>query len=284
MQQKLTTTDHRRDSAGLTYIYPVISRRAGGLSIGINLNINNTCNWRCLYCQVPGLKRGSASAVNLALIEQELNSFLRDVIEGDFYDRYQVAAWQRGIRDIAFSGNGEPTSVREFDRVIETVGRTVRTWNPPEKINFVLITNGSLIHQSRVREGIRKLDALGGEVWFKIDSATENGRKRINDAVISQKRVIENLTMASRLCPTWIQTCVFQLDGAPFPEAERSAYLAFLENLLERQVTLRGVLLYGPARPSMQKEAARLAPLSDEWMAAFASDIRQLGIEVKISL
>ena len=51
----LTTTDHDRGSAGLTYVYPVISRRSGGLSIGINLNPNNACNWRCIYCQLHAL-------------------------------------------------------------------------------------------------------------------------------------------------------------------------------------------------------------------------------------
>ena len=47
----LTVDDHRRDSAGMRYVYPVLSRRARGVSIGINLNPNNACNWRCVYCQ-----------------------------------------------------------------------------------------------------------------------------------------------------------------------------------------------------------------------------------------
>ena len=49
----------------MTYVYPVVSRRAGGVSIGINLNPNNACNWRCVYCQVPDLKRGAAPAIEL---------------------------------------------------------------------------------------------------------------------------------------------------------------------------------------------------------------------------
>ena len=40
----LTIADHRRDSAGLTPSIP--SYRAGrAASIGINLNVNNACNW-----------------------------------------------------------------------------------------------------------------------------------------------------------------------------------------------------------------------------------------------
>ncbi len=63
--QRLTILDHSRDSAGLIYVYPVISRRAGGISVGINLNVNNACNWRCIYCQVPGLSRGAPPPVDL---------------------------------------------------------------------------------------------------------------------------------------------------------------------------------------------------------------------------
>ena len=48
MSQVLNIYDHDRDSAGMTYVYPVISRRAGGVSVGINLNTNKACNWRCI--------------------------------------------------------------------------------------------------------------------------------------------------------------------------------------------------------------------------------------------
>ena len=80
--EHLTVEDHNRDVSGLTYVYPVVSRRAGGVSIGINLNINNACNWRCLYCQVPNLTRGTPPPINLALLEKELRSFLNELLHG----------------------------------------------------------------------------------------------------------------------------------------------------------------------------------------------------------
>ena len=60
----LNVHDHSRESVGMKYIYPVVSRRAGGVSIGINLNTNNACNWACIYCQVPNLTRGTAPPVD----------------------------------------------------------------------------------------------------------------------------------------------------------------------------------------------------------------------------
>ena len=61
----LTIEDHRRDSAGMRYVYPVVSRRAGGVSVGINLNVNNACNWACVYCQVDNLTRGGPPPIDL---------------------------------------------------------------------------------------------------------------------------------------------------------------------------------------------------------------------------
>src|SRR3989338_9353712 len=84
LKNHLTITDHNRDVLGMKYIYPVISRRAGGVSVGINLNTNNACNWRCVYCQVPDLKRGGAPEVDLEKLAGELRGFLRELLQGDF--------------------------------------------------------------------------------------------------------------------------------------------------------------------------------------------------------
>ena len=126
--KRLNTTDHSRDSAGLTYVYPVISRRAGGVSIGINLNPNNACNWRCVYCQVPDLKRGSAPRIDLNKLESELRSFLHELVDGDFMQKH-VPPEVRKIHDIAISGNGEPTSAKEFEQVIELIGTILKDFN-----------------------------------------------------------------------------------------------------------------------------------------------------------
>src|SRR5882757_7953132 len=110
---RLTIAQHSRDSVGLRYIYPVVSRRAGGVSIGVNLNTNNACNWRCIYCQVPDLTRGAPPPVDLEDLGRELRGFLRDVLQGDFLAT-RVPSDARRLNDIALSGNGEPTSAREF--------------------------------------------------------------------------------------------------------------------------------------------------------------------------
>lgn len=279
----LKTSDHSRDIAGMTYVYPVTSRRAGGVSVGVNLNPNNACNWRCVYCQVPNLTRGAAPRIDLGQLEAELRSLLHDIVHGSFMQDY-VPEGARRLNDIALSGNGEPTSAREFVAVIELVGRLMQEFGVLGTIKLVLITNGSLIGRQNVQRGLARMAALGGEVWFKLDSATREGIRRINGTEQTPAKTLKNLGLAASLCPTWIQTCVFALDGQPPSLEARSAYLALLEQALQFEAPPKGVLLYGLARPSMQPEAARLSALPQEWLESFAADIRRLGFEVKVSL
>ncbi|PTR05443.1 radical SAM family protein [Nitrosospira sp. Nsp5] len=278
----LNIADHSRDRAGLTYIYPVISRRAGGVSVGVNLNPNNACNWRCVYCQVPELKRGTAPVIDLVRLESELRMFLHEIQHGSFMQT-QVPLAARRINDIALSGNGEPTSAREFEHVIELIGRVRGDYDLPKDLKLVLITNGSLIDRPGVQAGLRRMAELNGEVWFKLDSVTREGRQRINNTRMSLKRMRENLQLAASLCPTWLQTCVFQTDGKPPSSAESGAYLKFIEELLREGVPLKGALLYGLARPSMQPEAPRLTKVSQVWMDAFYARIQALGLTVKLN-
>lgn len=279
----LTVSDHSRDVAGFTYVYPVISRRAKGLSIGINLNPNNACNWRCIYCQVPDLKRGSAPTINLKLLSTELLSLLDDVQQGDFYERFEVPHHQRQIRDIAISGNGEPTSAREFSDVVVLLGQVAQQASLLGKINIVLITNGSLMHQTQVQIGLSTLAQLGGEVWFKLDRATDSGLHEINNAAFSVERLRLNLGIAVKHCSLWIQTCLFALDGQSPSVTNWQAYLNMLKVFRDGDYLPRGVLLYGLARQSFQPEAPRLERLSEVKMEHYAETIRTLGYEVKVS-
>jgi wyosine [tRNA(Phe)-imidazoG37] synthetase (radical SAM superfamily) len=279
---KLSVVDHDRDSANLRYVYPVISRRAGGVSVGINLNTNNACNWRCIYCQVPDLTRGTAPPVDPAWLEQELRDFLHELLHGDFMQS-RVPQDMRRINDIALSGNGEPTSSAEFGLVIAVVAKVRASVCLPDTVKTVLITNGSLIHRDTVQQGLRAMAQLNGEVWFKLDRASEAGMRRINDTHTAMGKVREHLIASIALCPTWLQTCWFAVDGVPPSIQNEEDYLAFVASLLREGHPLQGVLLYGLARPSMQTEAPRLSALPKEKLEAFARRIRELGLTVKVS-
>ena len=282
MTTSLTTTNHDRDVAGLKYVYPVLSRRAGGLSIGINFNTNNACNWRCIYCQVPDLIKGAAPDLDLSLLEEELKFFLNDVQQGSFYQRFQVEADNQVIKDIAISGNGEPTSVKNFAQVVALIGNIATKLEVLPKSRFVLITNGSLIHQQKVREGLKALNTFGGEVWYKFDSAAKEGRALFNETAQSVNNSLENIRISSELCTTKLQTCFFDYKGHGFSETEKLAYLNALKTIKTITV-VNEVMIYTLARPSMQPEASQLSALSSDVLNAVADEIRQLGFKVSVA-
>jgi wyosine [tRNA(Phe)-imidazoG37] synthetase (radical SAM superfamily) len=283
LSDELNTSDHSRDSAGLRYVYPVISRRAGGVSVGINLNTNNACNWRCIYCQVPNLTRGSPPPVDMALLETELRGFLHELRQGDFMQT-RVPEGARRINDIALSGNGEPTSAEGFTEVIDLVCRLKEELQLPPEIKLVLITNGSLLYRDNVQQGLRRMVQCNGEVWFKLDRASKAGMLQVNDTRTTLDKMRSNLAAAIACCPnTWLQTCWFALDGKAPDRQDEDDYVNFLEALLSDNIRPRGVLLYTLARPSLQPEAPRLAVLSHDVLEGFAARIRELGIEVKVA-
>lgn len=276
----LTTDDHRRDSAGLLYVYPVVSRRAGGVSIGINLNPNNACNWACLYCQVENLTRGGPPPIDLDRLESELEFFLRDALDGDFMQR-AVPPEARRLMDVAFSGNGEPTSAAEFAEAVARVGVVLARFGQQGRLVVRLITNGSLMHRPEVQRGVRHLGELGGEVWFKVDRALPEEVAEINGVPGQPEKVAKNLEVCAGLAPTWVQTCWFALDGVAPPVASQLAYCDLLRPLARK---LAGVHLYGLARPSQQPASPRLSALPTENLVDFAALIEnKTGIRVVVS-
>jgi len=266
----------------MRYIYPVVSRRAEGVSVGINLNTNHACNWRCIYCQVPDLTRGAAPPIELPVLECELRTFLDELVHGDFMQS-RVPEGARRINDIALSGNGEPTSTAEFAQVIAIIARVRKELAIPDSVKTILITNGSLLYRESIQHGLREMAKISGEVWFKLDRASEDGMQRINDIHMNMSKVRDNLVSSISCCPTWLQTCWFTLDGEPPSHSDEDDYLEFVSSLLRNGHKPHGVLLYSLARPSMQAEAPRLSALPETQLQAFAERIAKLGLPVKVS-
>lgn len=275
----LTTSDHNRNVSGLTYIYPVVSRRAGGVSIGINLNVNNACNWRCIYCNVPELKRGTPPPLDLNLLKYELRSFLENVIHGDFMQQHVKPSDQQ-LKDIAFSGNGEPTSATDFPDAIVVVKDVLDDLKLLGKIKIRLITNGSMMHKSTVINSIQQLAEYNGEVWFKLDAGTSDRIAEVNNVNLSVDGHIKRLKLCAEACPTFIQTCFFAIDNFPPSEDEITAYIQQISTVKD---LIQGIYIYGIARQSMQPEAFRLSQLPFEWLEKVANRISQNNIKVHIS-
>jgi wyosine [tRNA(Phe)-imidazoG37] synthetase (radical SAM superfamily) len=277
--QPLSVFNHDRNAASLLYVYPVVSRRAGGVSIGINLNVNNACNWACVYCQVPGLVRGGPPPVDLGRLAEEISRMLDDIVAGDFLLRRAPEGKQKLV-DVAFSGNGEPTASDQFLPSLEVVIAELERRGLAGHLPIRVITNGSLIHRPKVQQALKLLAGSAGEIWFKIDRASESAMQLVNQTAITLRQVERNLKIAAVLAPVWIQTCWFGLDGEPPPERELEAYAALIE---KHRAIIRGVHLYGIARPSLQPGSERLQRLPVAFLADLADRLKQIGVTATVS-
>jgi wyosine [tRNA(Phe)-imidazoG37] synthetase (radical SAM superfamily) len=279
---KLSTRDHDRDSTGMTYVYGVVSRRARGVSVGVNLNPNAACNWRCVYCQVPNLRRGAGPAIDLELLRAELFSLLSDITRGNWLQDHAPEGARR-LNDVAFSGNGEPTTCPDFGAALEVTADVLRRLELGPPLKTVLITNGSQVHRAEVQAGLTRLASMNGEIWFKLDSATTAGRARLNDASAGDQRVEDNLVTAASLCRTRLQTMALAFDGEAPDDAEQRAWIDLVRRAQARGAAIEDVLLYGLERPSLQPEAPRLSKLPTSWLEAFATRVTSdLGLPVQV--
>jgi wyosine [tRNA(Phe)-imidazoG37] synthetase (radical SAM superfamily) len=280
----LSTADHDCQAAGLTYVYPVISRRAGGISIGINLHPNNACNFRCVYCQVEGLVLGAGPEIDLSTLERELEWMLDAASSEETRLAWAGDAEHARLIDVAFSGNGEPTTSPRFAEAVTLLGRLLEQRRLLGTLRVVLITNGTMTHKPHVLEAIGALSEMNGEVWYKLDRATDEAMHRVNGTHVSVAHHLEGLRRVASHCPrTWVQTCMFQWDGAPPGDADVEAYVAALERLVAERVPLAGVHLYSLARRSHQPEAPRLSSVSVGWLEALAARVRLLGLPVNVA-
>lgn len=246
---------HARLFQGNRYVYPVVSRRAGGLSVGINLNLDKICNFDCVYCQVNRGELGSREFVDLEQLIQELEATLELITSGrlfEFDPFRQTPPALRRLNDIAFSGDGEPTTYRNFDEVVAACA-DVRRRPGLEELKLVLITNASMFHRPRVQRALEILDANHGEIWAKLDAGTEAYYKLIVRSVIPLERILGNLLEAARVRPLVIQTLFLRINGQPTPTDEVEAYCQRLRTIVASGGQIRLVQLHTVARPPAER-------------------------------
>jgi len=241
----LHTEDHDRNIFDSKYVYPVVSRRAGGLSLGVNLSTNNACNWQCIYCEIPNLTRGGPEPIEIELLKDELNFWIDQIINSNFLKDNTPPGTT--FADVALSGNGEPTAAPEFLDVLEIIFASLKEYKLIDKIPVRLITNGSYI--SKKKECLNILNRHRGEVWFKIDAADENSIKLINQVNLDPSSIINNLKTCAKACQTVIQTCLLKINH----QVPTNDFLKNYSKLIKPyEQLIKKIDLYSLARPSLQ--------------------------------
>jgi wyosine [tRNA(Phe)-imidazoG37] synthetase (radical SAM superfamily) len=262
--------DHRRVWRDFDYCYPVISRRSHGLSLGVNLNPDKVCNFDCVYCEVDRRVPPRRKDLDLEVLDQELGLLLDLATSGEIYrvpPFDSARPEQRRLNDIAFSGDGEPTTAREFSEVLARVAR-LKAKRGLDLVKLVLITDSSRLQAAEVVKGLETLMANQGEIWAKLDAGTEAFYQEICRSQVPFARILDNLLATARRWPILIQTLLLEWRGKGPGEAELEAYCSRLEHILAQGGRLQAIQLYTVARPTPEPEARPLRRLELDAIAA----------------
>ncbi|MGL1934610.1 MAG: hypothetical protein OCD01_06300 [Fibrobacterales bacterium] len=247
--------DHSRRFENNTYVYPVVSRRAGGISIGVNLNINKKCNYSCVYCQVDRTDSDEQPQFSLELLHKELTQIIQEYRSGElgsFGAFKNIPADKKVLKDISISGDGEATTRPEFLDVCKMVAKIQQT-HTDLNIKLVLITNATMLTRASVKEGVGYLTATDGELWTKLDAGTQEWFDIVDRSSFSLDSVVQTIADTARHIPIQVQTMICSVKGKTFDEAETEAYIAQLQKIVESGSTnVKGVQLYSVARQTTE--------------------------------
>ena len=274
--------DHRRAWQDFQYAYPVISRRSRGVSLGVNLNPDKLCNFDCVYCEVDRSTPGPRSDIDLDQLEREMAALLDLTASGTLFALPpfdSAAPAQRRLNDIAFSGDGEPTTAPEFAGAVDCIARLKRA-RGLDAVKLVLITDSTRLQAPDVLRGLELMMASQGEIWAKLDAGSEAYYREINRSRVPFARILDNLAATARRWPITIQTLFLEWRGRGPDAPEVEAYVDRLRTV-QAAGEIQGIQLYTVARPPPEPEARPLrAPALDALARSVRAALPEIPVEV----
>ena len=276
MARALSFADHARDLDRNRYVYAVASRRARGLSVGVNLNPDKVCNFDCPYCQVDRTIPGGSAEIEVEVLAEELRDLLGRAQAGTLWRHplfTTVAPDLRRLADIAFAGDGEPTSPKEFPAAAQAA-REVRD-RLGLTVPLRLITNSTLLDRPRVKGALAAFD----ELWCKLDAGTESYFQKVDGTRFPFRKVFDNLLATARERPIVIQSLFLTWEGAGPDEGEIEAYAERLREIVAGGGRIDLVQVYTVAR---RPADPRVGSLTDVRLEAIAARVRALGLRAEV--
>ena len=274
-----TAFDRPRDFLGNRFVYAVISSRARGLSLGVNVNPDKKCNFDCSYCKVDRRMPAREGKLDVDTMATEL----RKTIAFFQSDRLASHPWYQSLpsellklRQVALSGDGEPTLAVNF---VESVQAVVRVRALGGFFKIVLITNGTGLDQPQVLRGLEFL-TKSDEIWIKLDGGTQAFIDKVNRPDVPLERILANILLIGRQRPVIIQSLFPAINGEEPPYEEICEYALRLKELKAGGAQISMVQIYSAARPGVNAEWGHL-PL--RVLSQIAQAVRQTsGIRAEV--
>lgn len=267
-------THHERSFELNRFVYPVVSRRSGGISLGVNLNPDKVCNFDCIYCQVNRVTAAETKFVELPQLLAELDATLELVTSGRLFAHPKFSAtpptWRR-LNDIAFSGDGEPTTYRNFDAIIAACAEIKRR-RRLDGVKMVLITNATMFHRPAVQRGLAILDDNQGEIWAKLETGTEEYYRQVERTSIPFRQVLDNIQLVAQQRPIVIQSLFMKIAGDEPSAQELDEYCQRLNEMIAAGGQIKLVQVYTVAR---QPAESFVTPLSNARVDAIVALVQE---------
>jgi wyosine [tRNA(Phe)-imidazoG37] synthetase (radical SAM superfamily) len=270
-----TASGYPRDFLDNRFVYAIISPRARGLSLGVNMNPDKFCNFDCAYCEADRTTPALESKLDIDVMVAELERTLELVRSGRLrdYRNFQDAPEELlKLRHVALSGDGEPTLCPNFVEVVEAVIQ-VRARGRYPFFKIVLLTNASSLDRPEVLEGVRLLNPRD-EVWAKLDAGTQDYMDRVNKADCTLETVLANIRRLGLQRPVIIQSLFPAISREGPPASEVEAYVQRLKELKDAGAQIPLVQIYSASRPTPHSECGHL-PL--RILSAIARRVREVA-------
>lgn len=165
----------------------------------------------------------------------------------------------RRINDIAFSGDGEPTTCKVFAEAVALAAELKRTAKL-DAVKIILITDACYLTRPEVRTGLTILDQNNGEIWAKLDAGTEAYYQLVNRPNYPLTHVLANIIDAARARPIVIQSLFMREHGAAPDDAEVFAYIDRLNDITSAGGKIKLVQVYTVARKPAESHVMALTP------------------------
>ena len=248
-----------RDFLDNRFVYAVISPRAGGLSLGVNMNPDKRCNFDCGYCEVDRSAPARESALDVEVMAEELRATLQSIFSGEICRRPRYRDLSRHLlelRHVALSGDGEPTLCPNFTQVVQAVVH-LRALQDGQFFKIVLITNGTELDSPGVEAGLQYL-TTHDEIWIKLDAGSQAYADRVNRGAVPLEKVLGNTLALGRKRPIVIQSLFPLVAGEKPPPEEIDHYIGRLNELKNSGARISLVQIYSATRPTPQSECGHL--------------------------
>lgn len=270
-----------RDFLKNQFVYLAISPRAGGLSVGVNLNPVVKCTFDCLYCEIDRAQPARAENFNVERMIAELEETLRLACAGGLRRLSRYAKLPRELlqlRHVAVSGDGEPTLSEHFtDALIEISQLRARGNFPFFKI--VVMTNSTALDRRGVQDGLNCLNGRD-EVWAKLDGGTQDYLDRLNGAMMPIEKIMDNILLVGRRRPVVIQSLFPAIDGEEPGADEIQQYALRLKELKKAGAQISLVQIYSATRPMARMGCSHLPLKSLSHIARTVRQVARLRAEV----